>query len=180
MSAKAKEKEEEEKRLWRRWSILEGLSGETARAAHVALRPGAVDEVLLRQLHQPARLQSLLSCSQHTNTVSSGLRDRDRKKVTLYGAGGRKGPTGATGQLVLDSGHDSLAAPVHGGRQGVVPLVRGDKGRRLLGGGGRQESHLPGGKLCEGEVRKLIHCQLKGEAVVGLNVGYVLQEYCVA
>jgi hypothetical protein len=43
--------------------VLEGLGGQPAAAAHVALRPRAVDEVLLRQVHQPTGPQRLLACS---------------------------------------------------------------------------------------------------------------------
>lgn len=54
--------------------VLEGLVHQAAVAALVALRPGAVHQVLLAQRHQRAGLPEVL---------------------TLQGAGGAEGPAGA-------------------------------------------------------------------------------------
>ena len=85
--------------------VLEGEVHEAAAAAVVAILGRAVDEVLLGEGDELARLAEVLP---------------------LERARGGEGPAGAALALVLDRGHRALRPPVDLG--GRLEVVRGDEG----------------------------------------------------
>ena len=87
--------------------VLEGEVHEAAAAAVVAVLGRAVDEVLLGEGDELARLAEVLP---------------------LERARGGEGPAGAALALVLDRGHRALLPPVDLG--GGLEVVRGDEGGR--------------------------------------------------
>mmetsp|Transcript_24063 Transcript_24063/g.54817 ORF Transcript_24063/g.54817 Transcript_24063/m.54817 type:complete len:369 (+) Transcript_24063:124-1230(+) len=128
------------------FGILEGGIHQASVASLVAVSPSTIHELLLTKAYE-------LACADLVGTLQRpSCRER---------------PARPTLPLVLHWGHSTLAAPVHGGGQGltvvhVAAQVRGItiRLRRLL------ESHVGLRELIHGQVSKLVHTQ-----GVGVSLG---------